>query len=350
MSVKPLLGRNTARLRPPPDASVAWTLPKLEGLRKGLSFEWWNAMLRRRKRRELVALLKGKGSEHMRALILAASFTLGPASAMWAQLAPPNQAGVAMGHLHYNVRDVEANRKFWIALGAQPVMMGAREVLKFPGVMVLLTQAESSGGTEGSVVNHVGFRVPNVPQFMAKMKAAGYRVQESDSRTAKVGNVFTPEDERIELLEDMSINVKFVPDEGPYAPPSKMTVPITLHHIHFYVPAESIPQIKAWYVKVFGAIPGKRHRSVDEAYQAADLPGVNLNVAEAHGKLAPIKGRRLDHIGFEIQNLEAFCKRLEGMGVKLDQPYQKLPSGIANAYLTDPWGTYIELTEGLNRL
>src|SRR5438477_13047800 len=93
---------------------------------------------------------------------------------LWGQTAPPNQAGVAMGHLHYFVRDVDANKKFWIALGATPGMLETREVLKFPGVIVFLTKAETSGGTEGSVVNHVGFRVPNVLQLMEKMKAAGY--------------------------------------------------------------------------------------------------------------------------------------------------------------------------------
>lgn len=255
-----------------------------------------------------------------------------------------------MGHLHYLVRDMEANRKFWIALGATPVMLATREVLKFPSVMIFLTQADSSGGTEGSVVNHVGFRVPNVPQALEKMKAAGYKVALSSSGTGKVGNVFSPEEERIELLEDQSINVKFVPDQGPDSPRPKMTVPLELHHIHFYVPENDIAKIQEWYVKLFGAVPGKRHKTVEPPYEAADLPGVNLNVAAAHGELAPTKGRRLDHIGFEIKNLEAFCKKLEASGVKLDSPYKKIPLGITNAFLTDPWGTYIELTEGLDRL
>jgi hypothetical protein len=35
------------------------------------------------------------------------------------------------------------------------------------------------------------------------------------------------------------------------------------------------------------------------------------------------------------------------MGVNLDVPYTKGPAGIATALLTDPWGTSIELTEGL---
>jgi catechol 2,3-dioxygenase-like lactoylglutathione lyase family enzyme len=55
----------------------------------------------------------------------------------------------------------------------------------------------------------------------------------------------------------------------------------------------------------------------------------------------------LDHIAFEVRNLAAFCKRLEAMGVTLDVPYTKGPAGVASARLTDPWGTSIELTEGL---
>ena len=59
----------------------------------------------------------------------------------------------------------------------------------------------------------------------------------------------------------------------------------------------------------------------------------------------------MDHIGFEVRDLEAFCKKLESMGVKFDVPYRKVPAlGIAIAFFTDPWGTYIELTEGLNKL
>ena len=56
------------------------------------------------------------------ALLLAASGTCA------AQLSSPNAAGVAMGHVHYAVRDVEANRKFWLALGGEAVTHGRREL------------------------------------------------------------------------------------------------------------------------------------------------------------------------------------------------------------------------------
>jgi catechol 2,3-dioxygenase-like lactoylglutathione lyase family enzyme len=64
----------------------------------------------------------------------------------------------------------------------------------------------------------------------------------------------------------------------------------------------------------------------------------------------PMKGRMLDHIGFEVTNLEAFTKTLQSKGVKLDRPYRKNADGTADAALTDPWGTSIELTEGLRGL
>ena len=66
-----------------------------------------------------------------------------------------------MGHLHYVVRDVEANKRFWMALGRNADTANGAVVVKFPDVLVFLTQGDSTGGTEGSIVNHVAFRVPD---------------------------------------------------------------------------------------------------------------------------------------------------------------------------------------------
>jgi hypothetical protein len=46
-----------------------------------------------------------------------------------------------------------------------------------------------------------------------------------------------------------------------------------------------------------------------------------------------------------------FCQKLEANGIKLDRPVTELPKlGLTVAFLTDPWGTKIELTEGLAKL
>ena len=239
-------------------------------------------------------------------------------SASPTDLPAPNASGVANGHIHLNVRDVEATSKFFVALGGTTTEPG---VLEFPGVVVRLRKQEPTGPSVGSVVNHVGFQVPNTPESMAKWKAAGLKT-EAGNRPEQ-GFLYTPDGLKIEILEDKSL-----------------TVPIKNHHVHFYVSEAEIPQIQAWYAKTFGAKPGMRGQN-----QAADVPGVNLTFSKSDSPAAPTKGRALDHIGFEVKHLEAFCKNLEASGIKLDRAYGKLPSGVGIAFITDPWGTQIELNE-----
>jgi mannose-6-phosphate isomerase-like protein (cupin superfamily) len=78
---------------------------------------------------------------------------------------------------------------------------------------------------------------------------------------------------------------------------------------------------------------------------------VNLTYAKAPANvttLAPTRGRGVDHIGFEIKGLEAFCKKAEANGVKFDVPFALHPElGISQAFLKDEWGNSLELTEGL---
>jgi extradiol dioxygenase family protein len=111
------------------------------------------------------------------------------------------------------------------------------------------------------------------------------------------------------------------------------------------VPPDQVAAAKEWYATHFGGVRGKRWR-----YDAVDLPGININISGVDSTQAPTRGRMLDHIGFEVENLEAFCKKLEAAGIEFDRPYGTLASGFGLAFLTDPWGTYIELTEGLRGL
>jgi catechol 2,3-dioxygenase-like lactoylglutathione lyase family enzyme len=162
-----------------------------------------------------------------------------------------------------------------------------------------------------------------------------------------VGSTTTSEGERIELFENAATNLTFAQDAGFDDATARrhnrpQTVPIAFHHVHLYVPDGQVAAAKAWYARLFGGIPGKRSN-----YEAVDLPGINLNFSAAPRPTVPTQGRMLEHIGFEVRNLAAFCKRLEAMGVTLDVPYTKGAGGIATAVLTDPWGTSIELTEGL---
>src|SRR5713226_8498239 len=99
----------------------------------------------------------------------------------WAQAFPPNEMGVTMGHWHMNSRDIEANKKIFVAMGGTWAKNGNFDIVKFPGVVVFLNQgpgaAPAVGGSVGTVVNHVGFLVPNVQASMAKWKAAGVPIE-----------------------------------------------------------------------------------------------------------------------------------------------------------------------------
>jgi extradiol dioxygenase family protein len=283
-----------------------------------------------------------------RLLELAAIVSFGVvASGARAELSQPNAAGVAMGHLHYVVRDVAANKAFWIALGGRSVLFnGTTEGIVFPDVVVLLRQGEPGGGTEGSVVNHVAFRVKSVKA----LDDAGFEVEYNEQYPG-VASVHTPEGERIELFDDeLATNLGFTIDGGGTDAAAarhnrKLEVPIIAHHIHLNVPADQVAAVKQWYATHFGGVAGKRWR-----YEAVDLPGININISGVAMSQAPTRGRMLDHIGFEVEDLEAFCKKLEAAGIEFDRPYGTLPSGFGLAFLTDPWGTYIELTEGLRAL
>ena len=251
----------------------------------------------------------------------------------WAQAFPPNETGVTMGHWHLNTRDVEANKKLFVALGGTAIKSGNFEVVRCPGVAVFLHMAQGapppSGGSVGTVVNHVGFLVQNVQESVARWKAAGVEVLPGGNNRTDQAFVMTPDQVRIEILEDKT--QKF---------------PIQHHHIHFNVPEAAIKEIQSWYATHFGAKPGMRGQNV-----AADIPGANLTFSATTMPTVTTKGRSLDHIGFDVKNLEAFLKKLEGAGVKIDRPYTKnAQTGAALAFIYDPWGTYIELNERPNPL
>src|SRR5947208_678833 len=104
--------------------------------------------------------------------------------------------------------------------------------------------------------------------------------------------------------------------------------------------------LRDWYVDTFSLVPRKRGTIVT----TADAPGMNLSFATSKNANVGTKGRTIDHIGFEVKNLEAFCKKLEARGVKFDVPFRNVPAiGLNIAYITDPSGVYIELTEGYDK-
>lgn len=244
-----------------------------------------------------------------------------------------------MGHLHYVVADVAAEREFWLALGGSAGQVADGERVVMPGVVIEIVEADPEPGA--SVVEHVAFRV----RSLAAVEARGFEL-EMVAAYPGIASIRTPAGNRIELFEEgTATNVGFAPDRADSVAERHnrpLVGALDSHHLHFYLPEEQVEAARDWYVEHFGAVPGLRWR-----YLAADLPGMNLNFSAATGTPVSTSGRSLDHIGFDIVGLEAFCRELAAAGVVFDQPYRRIDPGLAVATLTDPWGTTIELSEVL---
>jgi catechol 2,3-dioxygenase-like lactoylglutathione lyase family enzyme len=263
------------------------------------------------------------------------------AASLPAQLTAPNAAGVTLGHIHLIVKDVGAQTRFLVdMLGGAVVMNDKLTEIQFPGVYILLRQGDSSGPNETAVLDHFGFIIRDLPPLIEKWKAAGLKVtQAAAARLHNQAYVTGPEGTHVEVFGDPSL-----------------PTPVQMDHIHYYLPPDDVPAIQAWYAKMFGLEPNTRESvSRPGNFMATDLFPNNMNLslaavpATAGVKRGPTKGHLIDHIGFEVKDLDAFYKKLQAQGVEFEGPVRQSANArhLKTAFLTDPWGVRIELTEGL---
>jgi catechol 2,3-dioxygenase-like lactoylglutathione lyase family enzyme len=278
----------------------------------------------------------------------------------FAQLVSHADAPIRIGHYHLNVTSVEAHKKFWAGtLGGKAMKFGSIDVIEFPDAFIFLRVQKPAGPTRGTAFDHIGFAVPNVPAMAAKLAAAGY--QETTGREPKPVDKNAGEPPPA-ASGTSAVYGRFayflVPDGVKFelvtSDPKDAAAPIVAHHIHFI--NKQYVEMQQWYMKAFNATlrPGQT-----DFFIGADLPGVgySLNFFRWEGDQsithAPTAGRVVDHVGFEVKNLDAFCKALEAKGIKLIRPYKKRDAAmnnIATATIVDPWGVSIELTEGLDKI
>ena len=236
---------------------------------------------------------------------------------LFAQLAAPNESGISLGHVHLLSRDPDAQTKIWVeAFGAQMTKTGTLELLRLPGIFIIINKAEPSAGSVGSTVDHIAFSVKDAASMKSKLASIDVPVNGPF--------VSFPDNLRVELLEEKS-----------------QTLPLVMHHIHMSAPMGE--QVRQWYVKTFGAAVGSRRN-----LPSAMFNGNEVDFLPAQMPTAPTKGRAIDHIGFEVKDLKTFCDKLAAAGVMLERPYTDISQiGLKIAFIVDPIGTRIELTEGL---
>jgi catechol 2,3-dioxygenase-like lactoylglutathione lyase family enzyme len=252
-------------------------------------------------------------------------FLLSAGVAAWAQLPAPNAAGASAGHDIFAFHDIDAAHKFWTALGGEPAQLAQLKMTKFPGVLFLMRQGNPQGGTEGSSIDYIGFKVRSLKDSLAKWDAAGIKPMPRGTYRGSTpggtsGQVFLmgPDDVKVRVTEDRSL-----------------ATPIAADMIDMMVP--DVAAAQAWYKKNFGAKLVKHGNEM-----VAELPGSNILFTQAKGPVAGTKGRAFDRIGIEVKNVEETCKAVGVANVNRAKQMD-----LAVCVLTDPWGTFIEISQGL---
>jgi catechol 2,3-dioxygenase-like lactoylglutathione lyase family enzyme len=276
------------------------------------------------------------------------NFALLLPTAASAQLVAAKEGPIVYGHHHVNATDPAAHKKFWAdALGGTVAKVGTdgREVIRIPNVWIFMRTQAAKGSSKGSTADHIGFSVKSLDATLARVKANGFRIATAEESPAsynvkgdvanpgpgtRLAFVYGPDEVKVELLEQTG-----------------QAEPIQLHHMHFF--GEQNTAMRDWYVKVFGAsaLPAQ----ANALFFSATLPGLRLNFSPSTTPTAATAGRVVDHIGFEVKNLQEFLAKLEAQGIKPSVTYRRVDAlGLNIAFIVDPWGTNIELTEGLDKL
>jgi catechol 2,3-dioxygenase-like lactoylglutathione lyase family enzyme len=253
----------------------------------------------------------------LRAAMLVLAFVPMPASA---------QTGFAaiVDHLHLAAPD-QAKAVAWYHehFGGETMTEGP-DRLMFGETRVIFQRAESPQPSVGSVLDHVGFSVPDIEATLRALQTAGVKIVDPVRDVTglfKLAFVEDPWGTRIEIVQD----------------PQKLG----LHHVHLRAPDPATTL--GWYVATFGG----RIEQFKNRLDGVNYGGVWL--LATRGDAAPSRGHAIDHIGFRPVNVDNAVATLKARKVTIEsEPRQlTLPSGTAMriAFIEGPDAVRIELVQ-----
>lgn len=263
--------------------------------------------------------------------LLTLLFTLTLVQQSHGQLASPDSNGIRFGHVHLNVSNVEEHAALWTEhFGGEQIALGSQVAIKYPNMLLVLREQEPTMGSRATVMDHFGFKVRDIQTFIDKWEAAGLEMGRVFTGAEGQTNAYVtfPGGAYVELQEDLSL-----PDY------------MYGYHIHYFTPGYE--DLLDWYTEILDL----KIRPRGSIATTTNVPGMNMSFGNSDSERATSAGAAIDHIGFEVDNLEEFCKLLESRGVVFDRPYSKIESlNLGTAFFTDPRGVVVELTEGLAAL
>jgi hypothetical protein len=248
---------------------------------------------------------------------------------MLAQLPTPNTDGVTAGHHIFRAKDVDGANKFWMTLGGEPAALANIKLMKFPGVLLFISAprganpAPSLGGNHGTTVEYITFKVKDLKGSLAKWNEAGIVVKSEKGAATIVG----PDDVQVRITEDKNLAAPIASDG-------------------LVMNVANAAEVSAWYAKWFGA---KISQSGGETI--GEIPGARIVFHLTKDPIAPTRGHSLGLLGFEVRDLQEFAKKYQEAGGKLDGNIATATAAnLSVVQLTDPWGTSIEVSQGLKEV
>src|SRR5262245_35745316 len=234
-------------------------------------------------------------------------------------------------HIHLNEPAAEAS-VWW-----EKNIPGARRIteapdrLMFGAVRVMFLGARSSGGSQGSVIEHIGFSVADLDAKMRDLAAINTKVVEPVTNVAglyKTALIETAWGTRIQLVQDPEL--------------------LGLHHVQLRLPDTEAAY--GWLLDKFGGERTKLKGQVDSVKYAGTGGFTTVYVLIAKGESVPSQGRVIDHIGWRsTATINDTKTMLEGKQVQLtSQPRPlTLPNGpaINYFYVAGPRGPRVGLLE-----
>ena len=234
-------------------------------------------------------------------------------------------------HIHLNEPAAEAS-VWW-----EKNIPGGRRITEAPdrimygAVRLMFLGARSSGGSQGSVIEHLGFSVADLDAKMRELAAINTKVIEPVKNVPglyKTALIESPWGTQVQLVQDPEL--------------------LGLHHVQLRLPDTEAAY--AWLLDKFGGERTKIKGQLDSVKYAGTGGFTTVYIVVARGESVPSQGRAIDHIGWRsTAKIDETKAMLEGKQVQLtSQPRPlTLPNGpvINYFYVAGPNGTRIEIVE-----
>lgn len=247
-----------------------------------------------------------------------------------AEFAEPNDRGVAFGHMHLVVADLELHKRLWPKLfDAELVERQGYSAVRIADALIFFRDAEPTAPSVETAVDHFGLRVRDVKGVLAKWQDLGYDV---DSQTIDANG-------HVSAYITMPGGVRLALDEDP-----NQAVGTSMGHVQFATPMRA--EQLAWYTELFGV----KALTEDTNAQAAAVPGSELRFDDSENDRLPTDGAAIDHIGFEVQEWDAFVEMLREADIQFEfGPVYIESLDLWVAFFNDPSGALVEITHGLDQ-